>query len=122
MVIGTIQSCQIVKVNYGQALSGGDMFAENTAIAKKNITIEKTMGFENWEIMQHSTYNAGKVLAMSGPARNPYKEGPLGVIKAGAYADIIIWEKSPLDDIENILPNENLKVLIKDGEVLKNTL
>ena len=103
-------------------VSGGDMFAENTSIAKKNLTIEAEFGFEPWEIMQHATYNAGKVLAMSGPARSPYIEGPLGVIEVGAYADIIIWEKSPLDDINNLLPNENLKVIMKDGEFIKNTL
>ncbi len=103
-------------------VSGGDMFAENTAIAKQNLTVETTFGFEPWEILQHATYNAGKVLAMSGPARNAYREGELGVIKEGAYADIIIWKKSPLDDIENIIPNDNIKLLIQDGKVLKNTL
>ncbi len=119
---GALQMIQWAKKHNVFIVSGGDMFAENTAIAKQNLTIEATFGFEPWEIMQHGTYNAGKVLAMSGPARNPYREGPLGVIEAGAYADIIIWEKSPLDDIENIIPNENIKILMKDGEILKNTL
>jgi imidazolonepropionase-like amidohydrolase len=72
--------------------------------------------------LQHNTYNAGKVLAMSGPARNPYREGPIGVIEVGAYADMIIWGKSPLEDIENVIPNDNIKVLIQNGKVLKNTL
>ncbi len=103
-------------------VSGGDMFAENTPIAIKNLTIEKELGFKNWEIMQHATLNAGKVLAMSGPARNPYREGPIGVIEAGAYADVIIWEKSPLDDIDNLEAEGNIKLMIQDGEVLKNNL
>ncbi|WNJ18310.1 amidohydrolase family protein [Pontibacter sp. G13] len=103
-------------------VSGSDMFAENTPNAKMNITVEKEFGWEPWEILQHNTLNAGKVLAMSGPARNPYREGPLGVIEVGAYADILIWEKSPLEDIDNVLPNDNIQVLIKDGEILKNTL
>ena len=103
-------------------VSGGDMFAENTPIAIKNLTVEKQLGFENWEIMQHATYNAGKVLAMSGPARNPYREGPIGVIEAGAYADLIIWEQSPLDDIDNLEVEGNIKVMVQDGNVLKNTL
>ncbi len=103
-------------------ISGGDMFAENSPIAIKNLTIEKTLGFENWEIMQHATYNAGKVLAMSGPARNPYREGPIGVIEAGAYADVLIWEKSPLDDIDNLEVKGNIKLMVQDGKVLKNTL
>ena len=103
-------------------VSGGDMFAEMTPLAKKNITQEKQFGWEPWEILQHATINAGKLLAMSGPARSPYREGALGVLKKGAYADLIVWEKSPLEDIENIMPNENIKVLIQDGEVLKNTI
>jgi imidazolonepropionase-like amidohydrolase len=103
-------------------VSGGDMFAENTPIAMKNLTIEKELGFENWEIMQHATYNAGKVLAMSGPARNPYREGPIGVIEVGAYADLIIWEQSPLEDIDNLEVEGNIKVLVQDGKVLKNAL
>ena len=88
----------------------------------KNLPIEKELGFENWEIMQHATYNAGKVLAMSGPARNPYREGPLGVIEAGAYADVLIWEKSPLDEIDNLELEGNIKVMVQDGKVLRNTL
>ena len=31
-------------------------------------------------------------------------------------------KKSPLEDIDNVLPNDNIKVLIKDGQVLKNAL
>ena len=102
-------------------VSGGDMFAENSPIAIKNLTIEKELGFENWEIMQHATRNAGKVLAMSGPARNPYREGPIGVIEAGAYADIIIWEKSPLENIDNLEVEGNIKLMIQNGDILKNT-
>ncbi len=103
-------------------VSGGDMFAENTPIAIKNLTVEKELGFENWEILQHATFNAGKVLAMSGPARNPYREGPIGVIEVGAYADVLIWEQSPLEDIDNLELDGNIKVMIQDGKVLKNTL
>jgi imidazolonepropionase-like amidohydrolase len=117
---GALQMIEWARKHDVFIVSGGDMFAENTIIAKENMTIEATFGFEPWEIMQHGTYNAGKVLAMSGPARNPYREGPIGVIEAGAYADIIVWENSPLDDIENLLPNENIQLLMKDGEVLRN--
>jgi imidazolonepropionase-like amidohydrolase len=119
---GALQMIQWAKKHNVFIVAGGDMFAENTAIAKQNLTVEATFGFEPWEIMQHGTYNAGKVLAMSGPARNPYREGPIGVIEAGAYADIIIWGDSPLENIDNILPAENMKLLMKDGEVLKSSL
>lgn len=119
---GAVQMIKWAKKHKLFIVSGSDMFAENTPNAKMNITVEKEFGWKPWEILQHVTYNAGKVLAMSGPARNPYREGPIGVIEEGAYADMIIWEKSPLDDIDNVLPNDNIKVLIKNGEVLKNTV
>ena len=92
---GAKQMIQWAKQYNVTIVSGSDMFAENTPNAKMNITVEKEFGWEPWEILQHNTYNAGKVLAMSGPARNPYREGPIGVIEVGAYADMIIWEKKP---------------------------
>ncbi len=35
---------------------------------------------------------------MSGP-RNPYQAGKLGVIEAGGYADLILVDGNPLEDI-----------------------
>lgn len=47
----------------------------------------------------------------------------LGVIKPDAFADIIVLEGNPLEDI-NLLanPNENIKLIIKDGNIVKNIL
>lgn len=48
---------------------------------------------------------------------------PLGVIKPGAYADIIIVDGNPLDDISLLAdPEKNLKLIMRDGKVYKNTL
>ena len=52
----------------------------------------------NFEVLKQLTSTAGEMVAMSGP-RNPYKAGPLGVIKEGAYADIILVDGNPLEDI-----------------------
>ena len=54
---------------------------------------------------------------------NPYKDGPLGVIKEGAYADILIVDGNPLEDILLLGdPGKNLSVIMKDGKIYKNTL
>jgi imidazolonepropionase-like amidohydrolase len=59
----------------------------------------RTQAFgSNFEVLKQMTSTAGEMLAMSGP-RNPYKSGPLGVIKEGAYADIILVDGNPLEDI-----------------------
>ncbi len=104
-------------------ISGSDMFAEQWPITKKNITIEvELFEFTPVEALRHATGNAGKVLAMSGPARNPYREGPLGVIQEGAYADILVWKGDPTKDIKIIEDEAKLDFIMKDGEIFKNTV
>ena len=63
-----------------------------------------------------------KWLAKSGP-KNPYKEGTLGVIEVGAYADMLLVEGNPLEDVAVLADyKNNIKLIIKDGEIFKNTL
>ncbi|UCF77023.1 MAG: amidohydrolase family protein [Betaproteobacteria bacterium] len=103
-------------------ISGSDMFAEQWPITKKNITVEvELFEFTPVEALRHVMGNAGKVLAMSGPARNPYREGPLGVIQEGAYADILLWEGDPTKDIKIVEDESKLKLIMKDGALFKNT-
>jgi imidazolonepropionase-like amidohydrolase len=59
----------------------------------------RTQAFgSNFEVLKQMTSIAGEMMAMSGP-RNPYKAGPLGVIEEGAYADILLVDGNPLEDI-----------------------
>ena len=53
------------------------------------------------EVLKQMTSVAGEMLVMSG-ARNPYPAGPLGVIQEGAYADLILVDGNPLEDISVI--------------------
>jgi imidazolonepropionase-like amidohydrolase len=74
-----------------------------------------------FEILRMATSVNAELLAMSGP-RNPYP-GKLGVIEEGAYADLLLVDGNPLQDIrilEN--PAERLLLIIKDGKTIKNTL
>ncbi len=76
--------------------------------------------FTSPELMIQATGNNSKILALSGK-RNPY--GKLGVIEEGAMADVLIYSKNPLKDVAIIGDYENnLKLIIKDGKVYKNTL
>ena len=57
------------------------------------------------------------------PEEKAIKGNGLGVIEEGAYADMIVIEGNPLEDISLIEDYENnMKVIIKNGEVWKNTL
>ncbi len=51
------------------------------------------------------------------------REGALGVLKPGAYADLIIVDGNPLEDLKLVAdPENNFKVIMKDGKIYKNTL
>ena len=72
--------------------------------------------------MKQATSNNAEILKLSGQL-NPYIDGPLGVIQEGAYADLLIVEGNPLDDVKLLGdPENNIKVIMKDGEIYKNTL
>jgi imidazolonepropionase-like amidohydrolase len=73
--------------------------------------------------MKLSTSNAGQMLReLSAPSRNPFKDAELGVVKSGAWADILIWNGDPTKDIKLILKEQNLKMVMKDGKIFKNLL
>ena len=59
------------------------------------------------------------VAATKNAAENLGKSGELGTIEEGKLADIIVVSGSPLDDISN---TRNIKMVIKNGEVLVNKL
>ncbi len=90
--------------------------------------------FGNHAMLVAATSSAGELLAYSGKA-NPYLEGPLGVIAEGAYADVLIVDGNPLEDISVISGNEKwydaeprprdiptMRLIMKDGVIYKNTL
>ena len=52
----------------------------------------------NFEVLKQMTSTAGEMLSLSG-LRNPYQAGKLGVIEEGAYADLIVVDGNPLEDI-----------------------
>jgi imidazolonepropionase-like amidohydrolase len=66
-------------------------------------------------------YNA-QLLKLSGP-RHPYQAGELGVVAEGAYADLILVDGNPLENIDLIAnPAKNFVVIMKDGKIYKNTI
>lgn len=82
----------------------------------------RTKWYSNLEILKQATSGNAELLGLSGKT-NPYKDGQLGVIAAGAYADLLIYEGNPLEDISIVTkPDERLKLIMKDGELFKNEL
>lgn len=75
-----------------------------------------------YEVLKMATSTNAELLELSGP-RHPYQQGDLGVIAQGAYADLILVDGNPLEDIDLIAdPHENFDLIMKDGKIYKNTL
>ena len=76
--------------------------------------------FTPYEILKMSTGNATELLQMSGP-RNPYP-GVLGRVEEKALADLLLVVGNPLEDIKSVTDRNNIKIIMKDGVIYKNTL
>ncbi len=78
--------------------------------------------FTPLEILRQATSINGELLSMSG-ARNPYPGAKLGVIEAGAWADLLVVDGNPLEDIKVLEdPERNLRLIVKGGRVVKRSL
>ncbi|WP_170419919.1 metal-dependent hydrolase family protein [Ruegeria arenilitoris] len=78
--------------------------------------------FTPYEVLKIATSENARLLELSGP-RHPYQDGPLGVIKEGAYADLILVDGNPLENLELVgNPGEYFDLIMKDGVVYKNAL
>jgi len=104
----------------------------------KQVAYEKYLNgkfFGNQAALVSMTSIGGEIAAMSGKFMNPYPEGKLGVVEEGAYADILIVDGDPLEDLAVIGTSdkwfdaperpespETIRIIMKDGKIYKNTM
>lgn len=73
------------------------------------------------EALIMATSTNAELLALSGK-RNPYP-GKLGIVEQGAFADLLLVDGNPLENINLVSdPGKNFLVIMKDGIIYKNTL
>ncbi|WP_205388941.1 metal-dependent hydrolase family protein [Sulfitobacter sp. JL08] len=102
-------------------VTGGDMFGPDLVRQADNIIWFNDKIAKNPHLsLKTATSNAAEVLTWSG-GMNPYKDGTLGTIAEGGYADIILIDGNPLEDIHD-LKRDNVDFVMKDGLVYKNWL
>ncbi|MGL4975519.1 MAG: amidohydrolase family protein [Bosea sp. (in: a-proteobacteria)] len=83
--------------------------------------VKLTKWFSPSEALKLVTHDNAQLLKLSGP-RNPYP-GELGVVAAGAHADLLLVDGDPTTDLALIGdPGKNFKIIMKGGQVFKNTL
>jgi imidazolonepropionase-like amidohydrolase len=119
---GARNAAKLMKKHDVFMVGGSDMFSQPfVTMIKQDITCNVGAGFTSAQALKHWTGNAGIVLTWSGP-KNPYPSYKLGTIAPEAYADILLWDGDPLDDIELILDESKLHLVMKDGKIYKNLM
>ena len=111
-------------LEHGVFMTGGaDMFGQGLQEKRKeDITCKvNDAGYPPAHVWKMHTGNAGKVLKWSGPL-DPYPTYALGTIAPDSYADILLWDENPVEDINVILDESKLPFIMKDGLIYKNTM
>jgi len=81
---------------------------------------ERAMYWSPAEVLAQATSESAKVIRMSGKLN---RHGNFGEIREGWVADLLLINGEPLDDISVLRdPENNLALIMKGGEIVKNRL
>ena len=102
---------------------GTDMLFDPIAAEKQGKMLSKLgRWYTPYEALKMATSTNAELLSLCGE-RNPYTEGALGVIEKGAYADMILVDGNPLENLDLVAdPHTNFVLIMKDGKIYKNTI
>jgi imidazolonepropionase-like amidohydrolase len=111
------------KANGTKVAFGTDLLFQPNGTGLESVMLTRFASvFGNVRTLQIATSGNCDLFAMSG-RRNPYGEAKLGVLRPGAWADMLLVDGDPTKDIE-ILKEYDKKfvVIVKDGTIHKNAL
>lgn len=119
---GTIRAYELAKAHGVNTAFGTDILMSPAGTAKQGKRLTKLARWlDNADILRMATSRNAELLALSG-ARAPYR-GKLGVIEPNAFADLIVINGNPLEDLSLVSkPDESMSLIMKDGRIYKNAL
>ena len=119
---GTDKAYRLAKAHGVKTAFGSDLLFSPVLTARQGTMLTHLTRWDtNAEILTMATATNADLLALAGP-RNPY-DGKLGVIEPDAFADLLVIDGNPLEDITLLAdPSKNLALIMKDGTIYKNKL
>jgi imidazolonepropionase-like amidohydrolase len=122
MVQGTDIAYGLAKRHNLRTAWGTDALFDPRLAARQGAQLAKMVRwYAPAEVLRMATGTNAELLAMSGP-RTPYP-GKLGVVEAGALADLLVVDGDPIAQIRLLEdPESRMKVIMKDGRLFKNML
>lgn len=119
---GTDSTYALVK-KYGIKTAFGSDLLFSSVLARRQGTMLTHLArwYTASEALTMATATNAELLGLSGP-RDPYP-GKLGVIETGAFADLLLVDGNPLENIALMQdPARNLLFIMKDGRIHKDAL
>lgn len=119
---GTEKTFELAKKHKLKIAFGTDiLFSPQLATRHGELLVKLGRWFTPAETLAMATGTNAKLLEMSG-LRNPYP-GKLGVVEQGALADLLLVDGNPLENLGLVAdPRKNFVIIMKDGQIYKNTL
>jgi len=119
---GTERAVMLAKKHKLKLAWGTDvLFSAANATRQGALLLQMGQWFTPAEVLAMATGTNAELLALSGP-RNPYP-GKLGVVEEGAFADLLLVDGNPLDDLKLIAaPERSFVLIMKGGVTYKNLL
>jgi imidazolonepropionase-like amidohydrolase len=101
---------------------GADILFDAEAAGRQGAYLAKMVRwYTPAEALKMATADNGELMALSGLV-NPYP-GKLGVVEEGAFADLLLVDGNPLENLKLVEdPSKNFVVIMKDGKIYKNLL
>ncbi|WP_285712721.1 metal-dependent hydrolase family protein [Erythrobacter oryzae] len=120
MIKGTDNAYGLVKKHRLKLAWGSDTLFDPKLASRQGGQLAKlATWFTPGEVLRIATGQNAELLAMSGK-RNPYP-GRIGVVEAGALADLILVDGDPTRDLALITtPETSFLVIMKDGRIVKD--
>lgn len=122
MYAGTDNAFAMAKKYKMKIAYGSDVLFNKNKASKPNAQLLKMKRwFDNYEILKMATADNADLLALSGK-RSPYK-AKVGIIEEGAFADLLIIDGNPIENLELFTDTKsNLLLIMKSGQIYKNKL
>jgi imidazolonepropionase-like amidohydrolase len=120
---GVVNTYRLAK-EYGlKTAFGTDTLFNAKLVPKEGKMLSKltSLGFTPAETLKMATSENVKLFKMCGP-RDPYGGADFGLVQEGCFADLILLNGNPLENIQVIVNRDNVQVVMKDGKIYKNIL
>ena len=120
VIAGTDRAYALAKKYGVKTAFGTDILFDPRLLRRHGAQLTKMVRwYTPAQVLKMATGDNGQLLALSG-MRNPYP-GRLGVVEAGALADLLLVDGNPVENIKLLEdPERNLLVIMKDGQIFKN--